>query len=591
MIELPENAPISEEQRAALNEALGSLSVEQQHWISGFLAGASAPAENLSPATGSNAPELTILFGSESGNSEELADRTKELAGQAGFRAKVVDMAEVNTNQLSDAKNLLVIVSTWGEGDPPDTAADFHTEIMSDKAACFEGIRYSVCALGDTSYEQFCETGKQIDRRLAELGGNRIFDRQDCDVDFEDDWSKWAEGALRSFPAPKPASLPTPNGSKPVAKGGKTYSKKNPFPAALRDKILLNGTGSAKETIHLELDLGGSGLLYIPGDSLAVVAQNRDEDVARVLDAAGLDGNESFNEGQTLAAALKTGFDITSLTSRIAGKYNQIAKSKKLAAALDPEKRKKFAEWTHGRQLVDLLETYPCDELTAGSLTGIMRKMAPRLYSIASSLKAHPEEVHLTVAAVRYHTHGKDRAGVASTYLADRLDLGKEIPVYVHSNKNFRLPEDPVTPVIMIGPGTGIAPFRAFVEERKAMGATGKNWLIFGDQHYSYDFLYQIEWQKHLKEGSLHRLDVAFSRDQPHKIYVQDRLKESAADIYRWIEEGAHIYVCGDASRMAPDVHNALIEILAGQSGASSEEAEARLGEMKKQRRYQRDVY
>jgi sulfite reductase (NADPH) flavoprotein alpha-component len=589
-MQIPDNAPFTPEQRAAFNNILASMTPEQQVWVSGFFAGVSSSV-SAGPITVPAAPakpaELTILFGTESGNSEELADRTRKLASKAGFKPRVVNMSETNTGKLSSSKNLLVIVSTWGDGDPPDTATDFYHELMGDSAAKFPNTNFSVLALGDTSYEQFCEIGKKIDARLEELGATRVFDRQDCDVDFDDDFAKWSAGALKAFPVEKAAAAPA--GTPAVAAAG-AYGRKNPFPAEIEEKILLNGTGSAKETLHLELNLEGSGLQYEAGDALAIVPENRDVDVQRVLKASGLSANTQIS-GKTLADALKTDFDITSLTSRIAGKYNAIANNKKLTALLEPEKKKEFAEWTKGRQLVDLLEEFPCKKMTAENLTGILRKMAPRLYSIASSPKAHEGEVHLTIAAVRYEANGKDRVGVASTYVADMVDSGDKVPVYVHSNKNFRLPPDPATSIIMIGPGTGIAPFRAFVEERQATGASGKNWLIFGDQHYSYDFLYQLEWQEFLKEGALDRLDVAFSRDQPDKIYVQDKLREAAAEIYEWIDKGAHVYVCGDVNRMAPEVHTALLEIIAEQGGKSKEDAETFLAEMKKARRYQRDVY
>lgn len=595
-MQLPENAPLSPEQRNAFNQLIASLSPEQALWMNGFFAGvASASGAQMPTAAAAAVPaaaeELTILFGTESGNCEELADRSAKLAKKAGFKPKVLNMSETNTSKIAKSRHLLVIVSTWGDGDPPDAATEFYTEIMGEGAAKFADTNFSVCALGDTSYEQFCETGKRIDSRLEELGAKRILDRQDCDVDYEDDWSKWVGAALKAFPVQTAAAPVTAGaGVSTLVPGGVAYGKKNPYPAEISEKVVLNGTGSAKETLHLELDLNGSGLQYEVGDALAVIPENRDVDVQRVLAASGLSANVQLGD-KSLADALKTDFDITSLTSRIAGKYNDLAGNKKLEKLLDKENKEAFSEWVWGRQLVDLLEEFPCKNLTAESLTGILRKMAPRLYSIASSPKAHENEVHLTIAAVRYDAHGKDRVGVASTYVADMVDSGDKVPVYVHSNKNFRLPEDPSKPVIMIGPGTGIAPFRAFVEERAATGAGGKNWLFFGDQHYSYDFLYQLEWQDHLKEGSLDRLDVAFSRDQPDKVYVQHKLKEAASEIYQWIEEGAYLYVCGDANRMAHDVNTALIEIISEEGGKSMEDAEAFLGDLKKTKRYQRDVY
>lgn len=592
-MQIPENAPFNNEQRTGLNSFLAGLSPEQQTYLCGFFAGASVTSGMPigASATPSASAELTILYGTESGNSEELADRTIKLAKKNGFKAKAINMADTDTAKVSKAKNLLVIISTWGDGDPPDGATTFHTEIMGDGAAKFADTHFSVCALGDTSYEQFCETGKQIDTRLQELGAKRIYDRQDCDVDYEDDWAKWADAALKAFPVKTTASAPVASaaGLSAIA-GGVAYSKKNPYNAEITEKILLNGTGSAKEILHLELSLEGSGLNYEVGDALAIIPENRDKDVQLVLDASGLSANTEFN-GKTLAETLKKDFDITSLTSRIAGKYNKLANNDQLELLISPEKKADFASWAYGRQFVDLLEEFPTKGLTAESLTSLLRKMAPRLYSIASSPKAHEGEVHLTIAAVRYDAHEKDRVGVASTYVADLVESGDKVPVYVHSNKNFRIPADPNTSMIMIGPGTGVAPFRAFVEERQETGAKGKNWLVFGDQHYSYDFLYQLEWQDFLKEGVLDRLDVAFSRDQPHKVYVQDRLRENAAEIYRWIDEGGHVYVCGDAEYMAKDVHTALIEIIAEHGKKSTEDAEAFLADLKKQKRYQRDVY
>jgi sulfite reductase (NADPH) flavoprotein alpha-component len=588
-MQIPENAPFTPDERAKFNSILAALNPTQQTWVKGFFSGLVASTSPSGVAAPSQATtELTILFGTESGNCEELADRTKKLAAKSGFKPRVVNMSETDTKKLSTSKNLVVIVSTWGDGDPPDAATGFYKELMGDGAAKFKDTRFSVLALGDTSYEKFCEIGKNVDRRLEELGAQRVYNRVDCDVNFEANWESWSSGVLKAFPS---ATVEKGTSAKPEATlASEGFGKKNPFPAILEEKILLNGTGSAKETLHLELNLAGSGLQYEVGDALAIVPTNRDQDVEWVLQASGLSANTKFGD-KTLAEALKHDFDITSLTSRIAGKYNEIAKDSKLTTLLDPENKKQFAEWSYGRQFVDLLEEFPCKSLTAESLTGLLRGMAPRLYSIASSPKAHENEVHLTIAAVRYHTHGKARVGVASTYTADLVEKGDKIPVYVHSNKNFRLPADPATAIIMIGPGTGIAPFRAFVEERQAIGATGKNWLFFGDQHYSYDFLYQLEWQNFLKEGILHRLDVAFSRDQPEKVYVQHKLLQAAGEVYQWIANGAYVYVCGDANRMAHDVNAALIEIIAKQGGKSPEEAEAYLTEMKKAKRYQRDVY
>ncbi|MEM9480519.1 MAG: assimilatory sulfite reductase (NADPH) flavoprotein subunit [Verrucomicrobiota bacterium] len=586
---LPDHAPLDPAQRAALESFLPSLRSDQATWLSGFLAGTQSGGGAVAAAApAAKKPEVTILFGTESGNCEVLADQTAKLAKSSGFKPKVRNMSETKAGDLAKVGNLLVVVSTWGDGDPPDAAAAFHEELMGDSAPKLDEISFSVCALGDTSYEKFCETGKQVDKRLEELGAKRIHVRQDCDVDYEDPWKTWAEAAISALPQPAAAGAPAavavgtlaPAEAIPVPA---TYDKKNPWQAEILEKINLNGSGSVKETWHLELSLEDSGLSYLPGDALGVIPENRPEDVEDIIIAGKLDN--------AIADDLRTQYDITTLSSRFVGKYNELAQSKKLSELLSAEKKAELKDWLWGRQIVDLLEEFPVDGLTAEQFTGLLRKLQPRLYSIASSLQAHEDEVHLTVAAVRYETHGRDRVGVASTYLADRVAKGENVPVYFHANKNFRLPADNNTPVVMVGPGTGIAPFRAFLEERVATDAQGKNWLFFGDQRYMFDFLYQLEWQEYFAEGQLHKLSTAFSRDQKHKIYVQDRMREESAALYQWLEDGAHFYVCGDASRMAKDVHQALLEIVAKEGGKSEKDAEAYVDALRKAKRYQRDVY
>ncbi len=358
---------------------------------------------------------------------------------------------------------------------------------------------------------------------------------------------------------------------------------------------LLSSSRSAKETYHIELSLEGSGFDYQPGDVLGVIPRNSEEVVEAFIKAGGLDGNAEIEHhviGQMpLVNALTTELDITGLSRKVAASWQQICGSKELAELLAPEAKEKFKEWSYGRQIIDLLEFYPAKDLKAQQLVDILRKLPVRLYSIASSFNVHPGEVHLTVAAVRYSTHEKDRKGVASTFLADDAPKGTKVSVYTHHNKNFRLPDSNETPIIMVGPGTGIAPFRAFIEERSAAQATGGSWLFFGDQHYNEDFLYQLDWQEHLKNGALSRIDVAFSRDQPEKVYVQHKLAEQAGEVWQWLQRGAHFYVCGDATYMAKDVHQTLIEIVASQGEMSHEDAESYVAALKKDKRYQRDVY
>ncbi len=601
-MQLSENAPFTSEQRKTLGQALSGLSPEQITWLSGFLAGTqntaqAAPQAAATQGTQKRAP-LTILYGTESGNSEELAQRAKKVAQAKGFSATVKDMGDYAPDKLEKEENLVVIVSTWGEGDPPDRAAPFYEALMGDGAPKLSKLRFAVLALGDTAYESFCKTGKDFDSRLEVLGGERFYPRTDCDVDYEEPYQKWIEGALHKL-----ASLTQPEDRKVSTNGAAVaspadapaYGKKNPFPSALKERVLLNGTGSAKETWHLELSLEGSGMSYAPGDALALIPSNAEDVVDSILKTTGLstDARVPGNAGSEvdLHEALTAHYDVTGLTKSVIRKYNTFAQSDKLAALQEPESKDELHAYLWGRQIVDLLEDFPVKGLSADALVGCMRKMPPRLYSIASSLKAHPDEVHLTIASVRYHSHNRDRKGVASTYIADDLDIGDTVPVYTHVNKNFKLPESNDTPMIMVGPGTGIAPFRSFIEERAAIGAKGKNWLIFGDQRFSYDFLYQTEWQDYLKDGILSNIDLAFSRDQPQKIYVQDRMLEKGKELYAWLEEGAHFYVCGDASRMAADVQNALLKIAQDHGGKSEEQADEWLKALRKDKRYQRDVY
>lgn len=624
---LPSNAPFQHEQRVALEALLPTLQPGQSAWLSGYFAAldqlaggggvatgtpAAAPVA-AAPAAPAPSEPLTILYGSESGNAEGLAFETEKAAKKAGFKTKVVDMGDYEMEKLKGEKNVFVIVSTWGEGEPPERATTFYDFVMGESAPMLKNVNFSVCALGDTSYADFCECGKRFDIRLAELGGKRVAERVDCDVDFEESYKRWLDAALPAMvdacglkeklktaaaaPTPAPVAAvatsgsPASPGAMPIVEG---FSKKNPFPSTLKERILLNGTGSKKETIHLEYDLAGSGLSYEPGDVLGVFPSNDAEVVEDFVRLAGFRGDEIREvEGQYLSLTeMLAGYDVTGLSKAFMTKYAPLAKHKGLDRLLLDENKEKCTEWLWGRELRDLfLEFPPTDALSVDQLLKMLRRMPPRLYSIASSMKAHPDEVHLTVAVVRYQTHGRSRLGVCSSYLGERVEVGETTPVFLHHNKNFKLPESGDTPIIMVGPGTGIAPFRAFVEDRVATGAKGKSWLFFGDWTFNFDFLYQLEWQNYLKSGQLSRMDVAFSRDTDQKVYVQHRMKEKGKDLYAWLEEGAHFYVCGDASRMAKDVHQTLIDVVAEHGGRSAEEAEAYVDQLKKDKRYQRDVY
>jgi len=581
---LPETAPFPPDHRNALNSVMASTSLEQRHWLSGFLAGyqaASAPMAAPAAAPAKKIP-LTIAYATDSGNSEEVAASAKKLAGKQGFAAKLLDFADVTAADLAKAKNLLIIASTWGEGDPPERATETYEALLADDAPSFEGVNFSVLALGDSSYVNFCEVGKRLDERLEQLGGSRVANRIDADLDFEDPASSWTGDALSRL-----LEIAEPEASVGVAPTAEivhldfptsAYSKANPFPAEITEMVNLNGSRSAKETYHLELSLEGSGLTFEPGDSLGVIAENHESMVAEVMMAAGLSGDSD------LERRLRTDFDITQLSKPVMDAYAKVNGNGGLAELLEGEG---WRSYLPGRQIVDLLTDFPA-KLESDQLTGLFRKLPPRLYSIASSQKAEPDLADLLISAVRYESFDRRREGVASTFVADRHKVGDELKVYVKQNKNFRLPDDPDRPIIMVGPGTGVAPFRSFLQERQATAAGGKNWLFFGDRTYTHDFLYQLDWQDFEKEGVLDRIDVAFSRDQPEKIYVQDRLWEQRADIWSWLEEGASFYVCGDEKAMAKDVDAALHRIIKDQSNT---DPAAYINALKKDRRYQRDVY
>lgn len=592
---LPATAPFAPEQLQAFNQVLPALNADQLMWLEGFISGLRSGQSGASAVPASaTAVELTILFGSESGNAEGLADQTAKAAQAKGFKTKVLSMGDIKPAKLKGCENLLVLVSTWGEGDPPENAVDFCETFMGESAPQLTGTRFSVLALGDTSYEHFCKMGQDFDNRIEALGGQRIFPRQDCDVDFDDDFEAWKNGALEALQAATQTSAPTVATATTPVSATVAYSRKNPFPAELKERVLLNGEGSAKETIHLEFDLEGSGLVYETGDALAVVPHNASDVVEAILEVTKLDPASpvTLKDGElSLRDALTSKLDITGISLPVLNRYFELSQHPKLGELLKPDNKAQLQSYLYGREIIDLLHDFPAKKVTADALVSIMRKLPPRLYSIASSPKAHPGEVHLTVGVVRYDAHGRQRKGVCSTYLSDALEEGQKADVFVTPNKHFKVPANPDTPLIMVGPGTGIAPFRAFIEERAAIGAKGKNWLFFGDQHYLTDFLYQTEWQGYLADGILTKLDVAFSRDQAEKVYVQDRLRENSKELYQWLEAGAYFCVCGDASRMAVDVDTALHEIIIQEGGKSADEAIEYVKQLKAEKRYLRDVY
>jgi sulfite reductase (NADPH) flavoprotein alpha-component len=614
-----------------LDNLTANLSDRQLLWLSGYLYGLSKTQNTLPkseirfpiseiqtpPYQSQNQPQinvavaqeaikLTILYGSQTGNCKKAALMTAAKAAAKGIESKIVDMSEYATKSLKDEKHLLVVTSTYGEGEPPAAAEELHGFLFGNRAPKLPELQFSVLALGDRSYTQFCQTGIDFDEKLEKLGGKRITPRVDCDVDWHDDGEKWADEVVAKLAVEVSASVmqlqgvgQSYNGSSngngtafmlPQVEAPKVlFDRKKPFHAPILEKIQLNGRGSTKETWHVELSLEGSGLTYEAGDALAVIPQNSERLVSEVLKATNLDPSVSVSfDGQNsnLGEVLMEKAELSVLNRDVLNRYSELSKNDNLKQMLtDP---KAIQNYVYGRDIVDLVTEFPT-ELTPQYLADILRKMPSRAYSIASSLEAHPEEVHLTVGAVRYTANGRKKEGVASTFLADRTD--ETVKVFIETNEFFKLPKDHKTDIIMVGPGTGIAPFRAFVEERAETNASGKNWLIFGNPHFETDFLYQTEWQQYLKKGILSRLDVAFSRDQAEKIYVQHRILQKSKQIFDWLESGASFYVCGDKNKMASDVERALVAVAEKEGGLSAEKAVEYVKGLKKSRRYLEDVY
>lgn len=565
------------------------FTAEQREWLGGFLSEMLSGAAGAASEQDGPALPVTILVGSQTGNAEGCAKKmAKELNG-GRFETEVVDMGQYDSGRLAGEKNLLIITSTYGDGEPPDNAADLYEFIHSDKAPEMKGVRYSVLSLGDTEYPDFCKCGIDFDNRLEALGAERFYERVDCDVDYEEPFAAWRKGIVESLGGAQLATTPAAVEEEVVP-----YGKKNPFPSPILRNYNLNGAGAEKETHHVELSLEGSGMEYVVGDALGVCPVNPEEQVDEILNSLPFNTNEEVplpGGGEaSLREALTTSYDIRSLTPKLLQAWQERSGSPFLRSVVETQDRKVMNEFCWGRELIDLVTEYPADFSDGEEFLTVLKKLQPRLYSISSSPNAHPGEVHLTIAIVRYHSHGRQRGGVCSTFLADRSE-GLQPGSFVHHNKAFRLVEDDNAPIIMVGPGTGVAPFRAFLEERRVRGATGKNWLLFGNPYRKTDFLYEEEFIQMQKEGVLSRLDLAFSRDQEQKIYVQHRMEEEGALMWEWLEGGACFYVCGDASRMAKDVDASLHRVVEKHGGKSEDEARDYVKAMKKERRYQRDVY
>ncbi|ARF15681.1 assimilatory sulfite reductase (NADPH) flavoprotein subunit [Sporosarcina ureae] len=598
------NSPFSEEQVELLNRLLPSITETQQSWLSGYLtaiSSASVPSGGVAvlerPAieVPTAVKEITVLYGSQTGNGQGIAEQAAAKLKEQSFDVTIQSMNDFKPNNLKKIENLLLVVSTHGEGDPPDTALPFFEFLHGKRAPKLDHLHYSVLALGDSSYEFFCKTGADFDQKLSDLGAVQLAPRVDCDLDYDEPAAQWL--------AAVEVSLEIQTGGQAAAASVEVettsstqYSRTNPFNAEVLENINLNGRGSNKETRHVEISLEGSGLTYEPGDSVGIFPTNNSDLIDEIIKVGDWNAEEtveinSQGERRALRIALLNHLEVTVLTRPLLEKLSNYSKSEELKRLLNKENTDELRAYVDGRDLLDALTDFGPVEASEQQLVGILRKLPARLYSIASSLEANPEEVHLTIGVVRYEAHGRDRQGVCSIQCAENLEPGDTLPIYIHKNYNFRLPANSGTPIIMIGPGTGIAPFRSFIEERSETGAEGKSWLFFGDQHYVTDFYYQTEWQNYVKDGALTRLDVAFSRDTDEKVYVQHRMKQASQELYQWIEEGAVIYVCGDEQNMAKDVHATLLEILQQEGGKSLEEAEAFITQLVQEKRYQRDVY
>lgn len=588
--------PLSPEQMARLQAATTDFTPTQLAWVSGYFWGVlnqQPGAAVVAPAQAAEVPSITLISASQTGNARRVAEALRDDLLAAQLNVKLVNAGDYKFKQIASEKLLVVVTSTQGEGEPPEEAVALHKFLFSKKSPKLTDTAFAVFGLGDTSYEFFCQSGKDFDNKLAELGGERLLDRVDADVEYQAAAAEWRARVVEVLKARAPAAAP----SQLIASGSvneihtSPYTKEAPLTATLAVNQKITGRDSEKDVRHIEIDLGDSGLRYQPGNALGVWYQNDPALVKELVELLWLTGEEPVTvDGKTLplAEALEWHFELTVNTGNIVENYATLTRSESLLPLVgDKAQLQHYAATT---PIVDMVRFSPA-QLDAQALVDLLRPLTPRLYSIASSQAEVESEVHITVGVVRYDIEGRARAGGASSFLADRVEEDGEVRIFIEHNDNFRLPANPQTPVIMIGPGTGIAPFRAFMQQRAAEGAEGKNWLFFGNPHFTEDFLYQVEWQSYVKEGVLSRIDLAWSRDQQQKVYVQDKLREQGAELWRWINDGAHIYVCGDANRMAKDVEQTLLEVIAEYGAMDAEAADEFLSELRVERRYQRDVY
>lgn len=578
---IPKAAPFSDDEIELLNHVVGRASPTQRAWLAGFLTG-------IENATGTTEPlrqnrvvtePITIVFVSESGNCERLAGDMSKRARKIGFKPRIIDMADLELTELTKVKRLIVIAATWGEGEPPSRARRVYGELMGGAAPRLDGVEYSVLALGDSAYAEFCAIGKKIDERLAALGGKRVVERVDCDLDFVEPAGRWIGDTLNALAPPNADQ----GGGRVIEVdfGGNPGSSTNAdiVEAEIVDHVNLNSSRSAKETLHLALAFEGAVPSYEPGASFDLYAENDPAYVDELLELAGV-------KDDALRMEFIKSRDVTTLSLKSLEIYAAQTGHQYVKTLLAEDHAR---NWIGGRQLIDLIGTFPIT-LKAEHLRALTRPLSPRAYSIASSRREFEDEAHLLISAVRYETFSRARKGVASNHVAERLKRGDRVRVKLKSNKHFALP-DLGRDIIMVGPGTGVAPFRAFVQERRATGGTGKSWLFFGDRTFTHDFLYQLDWQEALKDGSLTRMDVAFSRDRPEKTYVQHKMWERRRDLIDWLDNGAHFYVCGDATNMAKDVRSMLARCFAEVKALSPQATEQSIGALEREKRYLQDVY
>jgi sulfite reductase (NADPH) flavoprotein alpha-component len=574
---IPQDAPFNEDQRA---------------WISGFLAGlhsrlamnVNAPpppvADQVEPG-----PSLRILYGTQTGNAEGVANDAAAAAKTQGFDVTVSGLDEIELDEFAGLKYVLIVTSTYGEGEMPDNAELFWEALSADTAPRLEGVSFGVLALGDTGYDGFCQAGKLFDMRLEQLGAARVLQRVDCDVDYESDAASWVQSALTALvPTSGATGLPSMPAPSAVARSG--WTRKNPFVAEVSTNRVLSGPGSDKEIRHVEFALADSGIEYEAGDALAVIPENNPSLVDAIAEHFRVSIGTLVGDA-TLGELLSQKYEISAPSKDLLGEVESRADNEELSHVLRGGVKETLDRWLYGKDVLDILRIAG-DDLSVEEFIGLLKPLQHRAYSISSSPLAHPSSIHLTVAAVRYVSNGRDRGGVCSTFLADRAGTSK---IFLQPNKSFRVPVDDDVPMVMVGPGTGVAPFRAFLQERALRGAKGRNWLFFGDQHQEHDFAYADEITAWQESGVLTRLELAFSRDQPEKIYVQNRMLEHGRELFSWLEEGGHFYVCGDATRMAKDVDRALHVVVAEHGGLDADGATEYVNALKKDKRYVRDVY